>query len=53
MQAQTDVNIALQALGLVDDDKASEEIKAMQEISAVLEPHQGVTWQTGNPNNKT
>lgn len=53
LQVQTDVQIVLEGLGLVACKGADAEAAAMKEVTQVLQPHMGVTWPTGNPNNRT
>lgn len=53
MQVNTDVQIVLEALGLADSKDAQKEDAALKDVNEVLKPHMGVTWQTGNPNNRT
>ena len=53
VQVNTDVQIVLEALGLVDSKDAKKEEAAMKDVNDILKPHMGVTWVTGNPNNKT
>ncbi len=53
LQVNTDVQIVLEALGLVESKDAKKEEAAMKDVNAILKPHMGVTWVTGNPNNKT
>ncbi len=43
----------LEGLGLEQSSAADAEEAAMKEVMDVLKPHMGVTWQTGNPNNRT
>lgn len=52
-QVNTDVQIVLEALGLVDSKDAEKEGAALKEVNEILKPHMGATWVTGNPNNKT
>ncbi|KAK9917757.1 hypothetical protein WJX75_007874 [Coccomyxa subellipsoidea] len=52
-EAQTDVQIVLEGLGLAKSSNADAEEAAMNEVLDVLKPHMGVTWPTGNPNNRT
>ena len=53
LQVNTDVQIVLEALGLADSKDAQKEDAALKDVNEILKPHMGVTWQTGNPNNKT
>lgn len=53
VQAQADAQIVLEGLGLVKSNNADAEEAAMKEVTEILKPHMGVTWQTGNPNNRT
>ena len=53
LQVNTDVQIVLEALGLVESKDAKKEEAAMKDVNAILKPHMGATWVTGNPNNKT
>ena len=53
MQVNTYVQIVLEALGLADSKDAQKEDAALKDVNEILKPHLGVTWQTGNPNNKT
>lgn len=52
-QAQTDVQIVLEGLGLEKSSGADAEEAAMKDVMDVLKPHMGVAWQTGNPTNRT
>ncbi|CAK0739889.1 hypothetical protein CVIRNUC_001206 [Coccomyxa viridis] len=52
-EVNTDVQIVLEALGLADSKDAQKEDAALKDVNEILKPHMGVTWQTGNPNNKT
>ncbi|CAL5223727.1 g6284 [Coccomyxa viridis] len=52
-EVNTDVQIVLEALGLVESKDAKKEEAAMKDVNAILKPHMGATWVTGNPNNKT
>ena len=53
LQVNTDVQIVLEALGLADSKDAQKQDAALKDVNEILKPHMGVTWQTGNPNNKT
>ena len=53
LQVNTDVQIVLEALGLAESKDAHNEDAALKDVYEILKPHMGVTWQTGNPNNKT
>ena len=53
LQVHTDVQIVLEALGLTDSKDELKEDAALKDVNEVLKPHMGVTWQTGNPNNRT
>ena len=47
------MQIVLEGLGLAKSSNADAEEAAMNEVLDVLKPHMGVTWPTGNPNNRT
>lgn len=47
------MQIVLEGLGVVPSKSADAEAAALQEVQSILQPHMGVTWPTGNPNNRT
>jgi hypothetical protein len=53
MQVNIDVQIVLEALGLADSKDAQKEEAALKDVEEILKPHMGITWVTGNPNNRT
>ena len=52
-QVRTDVRVVKEALGLEPCSNEAAEAAALKEVQQILQPHMGVTWPCGNPNNRT
>ena len=52
-QVRTDVRVVKEALGLEPCSNEAAEAAALKDVKRILQPHMGVTWPCGNPNNRT